>query len=206
LSTTSPKTFADVRVAFENRAVLSASPRALEELLAAAVCETSDDAAVRAQVHEMSEAIGQLIANRRAEELRRPSKVAVLALLLIVAALIWCGAQAYSARRATIMPASEMAEQSTMTTSEILQQQQQYDSRGILTIAELANRAPTLRNGSAQAWWAGEQARQVQRLEAEAKRQALAGDYDGAARTVSRANQIRSGIPALADFERPQTH
>jgi hypothetical protein len=60
-----------------------------------------------------------------------------------------------------------------------------------------------LRTGNLQAWWAGEQARMVQRLEAQAKRQALAGDREGAARSASRADAIRSRIPALVDYEKP---
>jgi hypothetical protein len=73
LSKNSLKTFADVRAAFEDQSVLNASRRELEELLAAAVCERSDDAAVRAQVHEMSLAMRQFIADRRGAELRRPT-------------------------------------------------------------------------------------------------------------------------------------
>ena len=72
-----------------------------------------------------------------------------------------------------------------------------------LSLADLARRSPSIRTGNLQAWWAGEQARQVQRLEAQAKRQALAGDRDGAARSISRADAIRSGIGSLADFEKP---
>ncbi|MFL6593879.1 MAG: hypothetical protein ACJ8HQ_00415 [Chthoniobacterales bacterium] len=202
MSTTSPKTFGDVRTAFENRSVLAASRRELEELLAASVCATSEDAAVREQTHDMSEALVQLIANRRSEDLRRPSKTAVLALLLIATALIWCGAQAYYARAAFSVAQPPVTNQSEEEASAQASYVSDNDSGTSLTIAELASRSPSLRNGSVQAWWVGEQARQVQRLEAEAKRQMLSGDYDGATRTSLRANQIRSGIPALAGFER----
>lgn len=75
-----------------------------------------------------------------------------------------------------------------------------------LTVEELARRAPTLRTGTLQAWWAGEQARNVQRLEALAKRQTLAGDREGAARSVRRADAIRSAIDPLAKFEQPATN
>lgn len=150
-----------------------------------------------AQRHEMSEALVQLIANRRSEDQRRPSKTAVFALLLIATALIWCGAQAYYARGAFSL-AQPQEDEATAQASNVLDS----DPPTSLTIAELASRSPSLRNGTVQAWWVGEQARQVQRLEAEAKRQMLSGDYDGATRTSVRANQIRNGIPALAGFER----
>ena len=77
------------------------------------------------------------------------------------------------------------------------------DPRIELTIDEMARRAPTLRTGSVQAWWAGEQARQVQALEAQAKRQVIVGDRNGAVKSVQRADEIRSGIDSLASFERP---
>jgi len=68
-----------------------------------------------------------------------------------------------------------------------------------------ASRAPTLRTGTLQAWWAGEQARQVERLEQQAKRQLLAGDSVGAERSARRADSIRNGIDSLASFEKPAT-
>lgn len=185
-----------MRAAFADRSILKARPRQLEEFLAATVCAVDDDAGVSAHVHEMGEAIRQLIANRRADALGKPSPVALFALFVMAFALLWCGGQAYYARQQNSPneSLSDLAEQATAS-----------DFRTSVTIAELANNSPSLRSGTVQAWWAGEQARQVQRLEFEAKRQALAGDLDGAARTASRADEIRNGINALADFEKPHT-
>jgi hypothetical protein len=210
LSTTSPKTFADVRAAFENRTVLRASRRELEELLAASVCLTNAETADRMQAHDMCEALAQLIANRRSERLRRPSRAAVFALLLIAAALLWCGAQVYHAH--FVIPASTAEsvpadEQTALAMNAAAPADlAQIDRHAFLTIDELAARAPTLQTGTAQAWWMGQQAREVQRLEAQAKRQAIAGDYQGAARSATRAYQIRSTIPAVASSEHPSAH
>ncbi len=206
LSTKSHKTIADVRAAFETRSILDASRRELEELLAAAACEKSDDPAERAQLREMGDSIRQLVENRRNDELRRPSRLAVLALLVMAAALLWFGVEVHQSRIAFAAAAREpiaVAQHTAEHQSEL--SLDLPDLRTALTIPELARRAPSLRNGTVQAWWAGEQARQVQRLEAQAKRQALAGDHAGAARTASRADAIRSRIPALAEFERPPT-
>lgn len=80
------------------------------------------------------------------------------------------------------------------------------DLRADLSLQELIRRAPTLRSGNLQGWWAGEQARKVLRLEAEAKRQLLAGDRDGATRSLARASAIRADIPTLANSEKPVPH
>ncbi len=178
-----------------------AAPRAqLEEMLAATACELPTDDAARAQVREMGHALRRLIGNRRSDELRRPSGFAVFALMLMAAALLWCGTQLSISR-----PATAVAAETTTRTSEeaLVATTVDSDDRTELTIAELARRAPSLRNGSVQAWWAGEQARQVEQLEALAKRQMLAGDFAGAARSASRADDIRQAIPKLANFERP---
>jgi hypothetical protein len=199
LSKKSPKTIADVRAAFDSRSILRASPRELEELLSAAACEQSDDPAVRAQLREMGETMRQLHA---AKAPRKPSRLAVAAAILALAALLTSGAQAYRSMygRDTFAQARRTA---MGIDRSVAFDQTRTDLRTQTTIAELAQRAPSLRTGTLQAWWAGEQARQVERLEAQAKRQTLAGDRDGAARSARRADAIRSRIPALADSERP---
>ena len=201
MSKRAAKTFDHVRAAFETRAVLTASREELEELLAAIACETIADPPARARAREMSETIRQLLENRRVNDLRKPSRLAVVATLLATAALICCGAQAYHSWRGFTFGSNSTTAASEGTDQ--LPAGTQLDLRTNVTIAELAKRAPSLRTGTLQAWWAGEQARQVQRLEAQAKRQALAGDREGAARSASRADAIRSRIPALVDFEKP---
>ncbi|MDQ6860837.1 MAG: hypothetical protein M3032_06745 [Verrucomicrobiota bacterium] len=202
MSKKSLKTYADVRAAFENGRVLKASRSELEEYLAATACEKTDDPAQRAQLCETGSALRQLIVTRRGEELRRPSSLAVFAVILLGAGLLWCGAQTYLSRRdyaaTTTASDSSMAQYSASFAAEGLQ----TDARTTLTISELAERAPSIRSGTVQAWWAGEQARQVQALERQAKRQTLAGDRDGAARSARRADAIRNSIPSLAASER----
>ena len=176
--------------------------RELEELLAALAAETIADAALRARAREMGETIRQLHA---AKTSRKASRLAVIAVILAAAALISSGVPFYrdwnASRGAAALLASGSAStaDATFAVSEIAE----TDLRTQSTIAELARRAPSLRTGTVQAWWAGEQARQVEKLEAQAKRQALEGDREGAARSASRADAIRSRIPALAEFERP---
>ena len=201
MSQRSKKTFDDVRTAFESRSILNASPRELEELLAAIASETIDDPATRARVREMGETMRQLHAARSRA---KPSRVAIAAAILAVAALATSGAQFYRTWSGTrgFAPSSSFVSQTNDAVG-AMREASMTDLRTHHTIAELAKRAPSLRTGNVQAWWAGEQARQVQKLEAQAKRQALAGDRDGAARSASRADAIRSRIPALADFERP---
>lgn len=146
----------------------------------------------------------ELLRARRAEEARpKSSPLALLALALSAAALICSGTQAYLAwsnyARVNSL-AREVPVAISLNGAPVVTQS---DLRTQMTIPELAKRAPTLRSGSLQAWWAGEQARQVQRLEAQAKRQALAGDRAGAALSAQRADAIRGSIPVLADFEKP---
>ena len=191
VSKRAPKTMDDVRAAFDTRSVLRLSPTELEELLATVACETISDPAARARAQEMGETMRQLLENRRSERWRRrPSKLAFAAMILALAALLCCGAQAYyswSAYRAAVESSANLAE----LVDSMKGDETQADQRTKVTLAELARRAPSIRTGSLQAWWAGEQARQVQRLEAQAKRQTLAGDREGAARSVSRADAVR---------------
>jgi len=151
----------------------------------------------------MGETIRQLLENRRTERMRRnPSKLSLWAMIFSLAALLCCGAQAYYSWAAYRTAVESVTDLSHLVGS-IQADDVPTDLRTKLTLAELAKRAPSLRTGTLQAWWAGEQARQVQRLEAQAKRQTLAGDREGASRSVGRADAIRSGIPSLADFEKP---
>jgi len=199
-----PKSIQDVRAAFESRSVLKASRGELEELLAAIGAEKIDDPAERARTREMGETMRQLLENRRHHSTQRPSALAVFAVLLALLALAVALLPRYrqwQAERAF----AKIDRAVTETGGASLPVGAPPDLRTNLTIAELAKRAPSLRTGTVQAWWAGEQARQVQRLEAQAKRQALAGDREGAARSASRADAIRSRIPALVDFEKPPT-
>lgn len=195
------KSFEEVRTAFATRSILSASPRELEELLAAVAAEPINDPAIRAQAREMGETMRQLHA---AKSGKRPSRLAVAAAVIAVAALISSGAQLYREWNLTRFGARAFMASSTEGAF-AASHTPPADLRTQSTIAELARRAPSLRTGTVQAWWAGEQARQVEKLEAQAKRQALAGDREGAARSASRADAIRSRIPALAEFERPAT-
>jgi hypothetical protein len=202
VSKRAPKSIEDVRAAFETRTVLQASRAELEEMLVALSSANIEDAAMRAHARGMGETLRQLLDNRRVDELRRPSKLALVAVVLASVALLGSAMQAYH-----VWPNWQRRSNSTMASAEQLAMQVDtgatQDLRTNLTIAELAKRAPSLRTGNLQAWWAGEQARMVQRLEAQAKRQALAGDREGAARSASRADAIRSRIPALVDYEKP---
>ncbi|CAA9259422.1 MAG: hypothetical protein AVDCRST_MAG42-2636 [uncultured Chthoniobacterales bacterium] len=150
----------------------------------------------------MSETMRQLLTAKIAP---RRSKLALLALVLALAALLLSGAQTYYARSAYSAVSDSAAEMGDFIRA-TNRDDDTEDPRLQLTVEELARRAPTLRTGTLQAWWAGEEARRVQRLEALAKRQALAGDRDGAARTARRADAIRSGIESLAKFEQPATN
>lgn len=196
----SPKTtLADVQAAFETQRVLKCSRRELEHLLVAAGAETIADAALRVRVREMSETMRRLL------EAKTPpprSRLAVAATLLALAALLFSAAQAFYWRTVQTTTAESTAELGDYIRAST-RDQLLGDPRIQLTIDEMARRAPTLRTGSVQAWWAGEQARQVQSLEARAKRQVILGDRDGAVQSVQRADEIRSGIDSLASFERP---
>ena len=126
----------------------------------------------------------------------------MFASLLAVAALLFLVRQAFSDARAVRGPNENFARASSdRFTATIGIAESDVDSRTHFTLAELARRAPSIQDGTLQAWWAGEQARQVQHYEAQAKQQALAGDSQGAARSAKRADEIRSGIPGLREPE-----
>ncbi len=194
------QTFEEVRVRFAAGEILRASPRELEQALATLASESFEDAARRAQAREMSATLRALLQNRHQ---RQSSNLALLAVCLALAALLLSGAQAY---RSWVAYAN--AHEPDRELGDFVKAMRNSgagifaDTRTETTVAELAARAPSLRHGTVQAWWAGEQARQVQELEREAKRQTLAGDRDGAALSASRADQIRNGISSLTAFER----
>ncbi len=195
----SKKTLADVQAAFESQRVLKCSRRELERLLVATGAETIPDPALRARAHEMSETLRRLLETKSSAP---PSPLAFVATLLALAALLFSGAQAFYWRKMHTAAAASTAELADYIRAST-RDQLLGDPRIQLTIDEMARRAPTLSTGSVQAWWAGEQARQVQALEARAKRQVILGDRDGAVQSVQRADEIRSGIDSLASFERP---
>lgn len=199
VSTPSHRTFKDVQDAFESRRILKASRRELEELLVAAAAETPADAAGQARAREMGDTMREMLAARSRP---RRSRLAIVAALLAFAALLLSILQAYHSRAAFAAEHETVAELGDYVRATVRDDVEE-DPRMQVTIDDLARRAPTLSTGTLQAWWAGEQARRVQRLEALAKRQVLSGDTDGAARTVKRADAIRSGIEPLAKFERP---
>lgn len=171
---------------------------------AAATAEPSD----HARLLEIESMMREVLALRRAEKAGRPrlSKLALAAFVLALAALLCSLGQTYYSWEAYAR-ANDSARELTDLVGSIAPPPalptEMSDLRTQITIPELAKRAPSIRTGNLQAWWAGEQARQVQRLEAQAKRQTLAGDLEGAARSASRADTIRGSIPALAEFEKP---
>ncbi|HSH40092.1 MAG TPA: hypothetical protein VK993_15065 [Chthoniobacterales bacterium] len=195
----SHRTFKDVQAAFESRRILHCSRKELAELLVAAAADTPADAAGQARAHEMGATMRELLAAKSRP--RRPWLAALAAVLALLALLV-SGVHAYYSR--TVLTAEHesvaaLADYIRATSrDEVLE-----DPCVQLTLEELARRAPTLSTGTLQAWWAGEQARSVQRLEALAKRQTLAGDREGAARTVRRADAIRTGIAPVAKFGQP---
>ncbi len=199
-----PKTYDDVRNAFDSGRILEATRTELEQLLLALGRESTTDIARQARAAEMGRTMRQLLAAKRNEELqRRPSRVAALALLVALAALLSSGAQYYYYWKNTPEPrfaATQTTETLSMSNNS---EEETPNSRIQPTLLDLAKRAPTLRTGTVQAWWAGEQAREVMKLEALARRQALAGDREGAARSASRADAMRSGIDSLASSEKP---
>lgn len=199
VSQSSKKMLDDVQAAFDTRRVLNCSKKELEQLLVAAGAETISDPATRARAREMSETMRQLLEARSRD---RRSKLAPVAVILALAALLCSAVQAYLSRAAF----SALGESAAETGDYIRATNRDVwtgDPRMDLTITEMARRAPTLSTGTLHAWWAGEQARQVQRLEALAKQEMLAGDRDGAMRSVKQADAIRSGIDTLASFEKP---
>ena len=193
------RTFKDVQAAFESRRVLTASRNELEQLLVAAAVDAPSEPAGQARAREMSETMRELLAARSRP---RGSRLAAVAAVLALLALLASGVQAYYSRTSIAVERESVAELGDFIRA-THRDEAIEDPRMQLTVEELARRAPTLRTGTLQAWWAGEQARNIQRLEALAKRQTLAGDREGAARTVRRADAIRSGIEPLAKFEQP---
>ena len=199
VSQSSKRTFGDVEAAFESGRVLSCSKGELEQLLVAVAVETPAEPAAQARAREMGDTMRQLLA---AKTRPRRSKLALIAAILALAALLCSGVQAYywrAAHSTATDSAAELGDYIRATNRDDWTE----DPRMQITLEELARRAPTLRTGTLQAWWAGEEARRVQRLEALAKRQVLAGDREGAARSVTRADVIRSGLEPLAKFEKP---
>jgi len=157
-----------------------------------------------ARLAEMEKTMRELVELRRVEgRSAKPSKLALFAMLLALAALLLTAGQAYFSWTARSRASDSVGDFGDFVNATEPDSPHQNDLRTQLSLAELAKRAPSIRTGTLQAWWAGEQARQVQRLEAQAKRQTLAGDREGAARSVRRADAVRSGIPSLADFEKP---
>ena len=200
VSPSSKKTFDDVQAAFASRRILSCSRRELEELLVAASGETISDPAARAQAHEMSETMRRLLESKSRHG---RSRLAAVAIVLAVVALLCSGVQAYYSRAAQSAATESAAELGDYIRASNRDSWTGEDPRMQVTIEELARRAPSLSKGTLQAWWAGEEARRVQRLEALAKRQMLTGDREGALRTVQRADAIRNGIEPVASFEKP---
>lgn len=202
VSKSSHRTFKDVQGAFESRRVLSCSRKELEELLVAAAVDAPTDPAGQSRAREMSETMRELLA---AKSRPRGSRLAAIAAVLALLALLASGVQAYYARTTIAVERESVAELGDYIRA-TSRDEAIEDPRTQLTVEELARRAPSLRTGTLQAWWAGEQARNIQRLEALAKRQTLAGDREGAARSVRRADAIRNGIEPLAKFEQPPTN
>ncbi len=195
----SKKTFEDVQAAFESQQILRCSARELEQLLVAASARPITDPAARDQAREMSETMRRLL---EAKAPPKRSRLALLAALLALAALLCSAAQAYYSRSAYSALTDSTAELGDYIRA-TNRDSWTGDPRMQVTIEELARRAPSLSKGTLQAWWAGEEARKVQKLEALAKRQMLAGDREGAMRSAKRADAIRSGMDTLASFEKP---
>ncbi len=199
-------TIADVQTAFETRQVLKLSEAELQQMLVTASAAKFTDPTARAQATEMSETLRQLLQGKHIEALRpKPSIAGRFALLFSFLALLGVGLQWYDARLLDRITRSTFRDTTTAPAlaSATVESETFTDNRTHLTVAELAHLAPSLRSGSLQAWWRGEQARQIQQLESEAKRRTLAGDFDGAAQSARRADDIRSGVTVLADFEKP---
>jgi hypothetical protein len=130
---------------------------------------------------------------------RRSSRFAALACILSLGAVLCSGTQAYFFWK-NLHPEVVAA---PMENNALVNEPPPQDPRSDLSLLDLVRRAPSIKSGNLQAWWAGEQARQVLRLEAQAKRQLLASDRDGANRTLARADEIRAQIPTLAESEKP---
>jgi hypothetical protein len=202
VSKTSRKTYDDVRAAFESGRILKCPPAELDQLLVAADCEKIADTAEQARASAMRATLRHLLASKQNRQLQRnSSRWAMFASLLAAAALLFLVRQAFSDARGSRSSSAAFGKNSDRFTATIGTAETGGDPRTHFTLAELAKRAPSIRDGTLQAWWAGEQARQVQHYEAQAKRQALAGDSQGAARSAKRADEIRSGIHGLREPE-----
>ncbi len=203
VSTARQKTFDDVGTMFDDGRVLEAKPAELEQLLLALGRESSADTTRQARTAEMGRTIRQLLNAKRNEELsRQPSKLAAFAVVVALAALLSSAAQAYYFWSAHSTATRPMDKAVVSSNEPVVAEESEADPRLQTSLWDLARRAPNIRTGTLQAWWAGEQARQVLRLEAMARRQAVAGDAQGAARTVSRADAIRNTIGSLADLDK----
>lgn len=143
--------------------------------------------------------------NGRMEEterlVRRSLRLVRVACILSLGALLCSGIQAYFSWKS--LQSTEVVSSPAENNAPAVIEQPAQDPRSDLSLQELVRRAPSIKSGNMQAWWAGEQARQVLRLEGQAKRQLLASDRDGANRTLARADEIRAQIPTLANSEKP---
>jgi hypothetical protein len=192
-----------VEVAFETRAIFNCSTRELEECLGAIAAEKIPDPTSRAHASAMSQTIRELLARQRLDRtLHRRSRFSRAAFAIALIALFCSIAQLYYFWLPFLRETTTRNEFVDSNLSEV----EKSDPRTQLTLWELARFGPTIRKGSLQGWWAGEQARKVLVLEAEAKHELLAGDREGAARTIARADAIRAEIPTLANFEKPTAH
>lgn len=195
-------TLEDAQTAFETGAVLRSSREELEEMLVAVCAKTIPNPEERARAGQMAETLRQLLEARRLDERhRKPSRLAAVALVLALPAFLASAAQSYYAW--SHISKSRTTSQTISLSDPLSLDGPGADARFKASLAELAKYAPTLRRGTVQAWWAGEQARQVQRLEKQARRQTLAGDLEGARQSISRADAIRGTIELLADYEKP---
>ncbi|HMJ06392.1 MAG TPA: hypothetical protein VK474_09085 [Chthoniobacterales bacterium] len=202
MSKKSRKTYDDVRGAFQTGRILKCSTAELDQLLLAADCEKISEPAEQARASAMRATLRHLLAARQSQQLqRRSSRWAVVATLLAAAALFCFARQAFYNARAGRESTGNFWPDGGSFAATLRAGKTGEDPRTHFTLAELARRAPSIGAGNLQAWWAGEQARQVQGYEEQAKRQALAGDTQGAARSVERADEIRSGIRGLKEPE-----
>jgi hypothetical protein len=92
----SPKTFSDVQSVFDKRMVTECTREELEQLLIAIARQRILDPVNQARVSQMGETIRQLLAARQSQELHQLSlRLAVIALVISLAALICSAFQAY---------------------------------------------------------------------------------------------------------------
>lgn len=191
--------------AFRSGEVLRFSDEKLEQLLVTMSALDVPGGSGRTQLAEMNAALRQVLQSRRVDALRpRRGVLAPLAFILALLALGLAALQTMENRKAQRHLAGMTALlDARLARAATLDPLLASDPRTHHTVAELARSAPSLRKGSLHAWWAGEQARQIQRLEAMAKRQSLAGDQTGAALSARRADAIRQEVASLAESEKP---